>query len=564
MCGIVGLFCKSPELEPRLGEHLAAMLVQMNDRGPDSAGVAVYRDPAPAGLDEADALLGRRGRRLGRARRRARPRRSAAPSDVEVPRAATRSSSSRPTPTRPRRGCARQHPELRVMSAGQRDRDLQGGRPARARSSTRFALADFHGHARARPHAHGDREPRHDRGLAPVLDRARPLPRAQRLAVEPQRPAPRAAPRGHRVPDRERHRGRRRLPDLAAARGRVARGRRSRAASRTSTASTRSLVGTADGFAVLRDPIACKPAVLAETDDWVAMASEYRAIAVLPGAADARIWEPEPARRLRRGRGRRRVTRGRRRGRGRRSRRRRRCASSTSGCTTSPATTRARGAGGSSTRTARTRSRAASTRTLEVEIDGHVGYYCAGMNKRATVRVHGNAGTGLAENMMSGTVVVDGNASQSAGATGRGGLLVVHGDAARALRHLDEGRRHRRARLGRPPERVHGADAAASSSAATRATRSATRSTRRGSTCAARSRGSAPTASRRSCATSTSRSCASCSSAAGIDDVDPAEFRRYGSARQLYNFNDRQRRGVLMGAGMARPACASRTSSTAT
>ena len=54
------------------------------------------------------------------------------------------------------------------------------------------------------------------------------------------------------------------------------------------------LVGTADGFAVLRDPIACKPAMLAETDDWVAMASEYRAIAVLPGAGDALIWEPEP------------------------------------------------------------------------------------------------------------------------------------------------------------------------------------------------------------------------------------------------------------------------------
>ena len=50
MCGIVGLFCKNPELEPELGFHLAAMLVQMNDRGPDSAGVAVYRDPAPAGL----------------------------------------------------------------------------------------------------------------------------------------------------------------------------------------------------------------------------------------------------------------------------------------------------------------------------------------------------------------------------------------------------------------------------------------------------------------------------------------------------------------------------------
>ena len=66
---------------------------------------------------------------------------------------------------------------------------------------------------------------------------------------------------------------------------------------------------------------------------------------------------------------------------------------------------------------------------IEVEIMGHVGYYCAGMNKTATVLVHGNAGTGLAENIMSGEVVVDGNASQAAGATGRGGLLVVRGDA---------------------------------------------------------------------------------------------------------------------------------------
>ena len=67
---------------------------------------------------------------------------------------------------------------------------------------------------------------------------------------------------------------------------------------------------------------------------------------------------------------------------------------------------------------------------IEVEIDGHVGYYCAGMNKLAHVHVHGNASTGLAENLMSGRVVVDGNVSQSAGATGRGGLLVVHGNAS--------------------------------------------------------------------------------------------------------------------------------------
>jgi methylamine---glutamate N-methyltransferase subunit B len=67
---------------------------------------------------------------------------------------------------------------------------------------------------------------------------------------------------------------------------------------------------------------------------------------------------------------------------------------------------------------------------IEVDVDGHVGYYCAGMNKRATVRVHGNAGVGLAENIMSGRVEVDGYAGQSCGATGRGGLVVVRGDAS--------------------------------------------------------------------------------------------------------------------------------------
>jgi glutamate synthase domain-containing protein 3 len=65
-----------------------------------------------------------------------------------------------------------------------------------------------------------------------------------------------------------------------------------------------------------------------------------------------------------------------------------------------------------------------------VEIEGHVGYYCAGMNKHATVTVNGNAGTGLAENMMSGRVHVKGDASQSAGATGCGGLLVIDGNAS--------------------------------------------------------------------------------------------------------------------------------------
>ena len=67
---------------------------------------------------------------------------------------------------------------------------------------------------------------------------------------------------------------------------------------------------------------------------------------------------------------------------------------------------------------------------VEVEIDGHVGYYCAGMNKLATVRVLGNAGPGVAENIMSGTVIVEGDASQYAAASGRGGLVVIRGSAS--------------------------------------------------------------------------------------------------------------------------------------
>ena len=55
------------------------------------------------------------------------------------------------------------------------------------------------------------------------------------------------------------------------------------------------VVGTRDGFAVLRDPIACKPAVMAETEQFVAFGSEYRALVNLPGIDNARVWEPEPA-----------------------------------------------------------------------------------------------------------------------------------------------------------------------------------------------------------------------------------------------------------------------------
>jgi methylamine---glutamate N-methyltransferase subunit B len=67
---------------------------------------------------------------------------------------------------------------------------------------------------------------------------------------------------------------------------------------------------------------------------------------------------------------------------------------------------------------------------MEILIKGHVGYYCAGMNQKAHITIDGNVGTGVAENMMSGIVHVKGNASQSAGATAHGGLLIIDGDAS--------------------------------------------------------------------------------------------------------------------------------------
>lgn len=67
---------------------------------------------------------------------------------------------------------------------------------------------------------------------------------------------------------------------------------------------------------------------------------------------------------------------------------------------------------------------------IDVTVNGSTGYYCGGMNKQASIHVVGSVGPGVAENMMSGTVVVDGDASQYAGATGHGGLLVIKGNAS--------------------------------------------------------------------------------------------------------------------------------------
>ena len=67
---------------------------------------------------------------------------------------------------------------------------------------------------------------------------------------------------------------------------------------------------------------------------------------------------------------------------------------------------------------------------VSIDVRGSVGYYCAGMNDGAAITVHGSAGPGVGENMMSGSIVIKGDASQYAGATGRGGLLVIEGNAS--------------------------------------------------------------------------------------------------------------------------------------
>jgi methylamine---glutamate N-methyltransferase subunit A len=290
MCGIVGLFAKSSEIEESLGRHLAAMLEQMSDRGPDSAGVAVYRDAAPAGsskltlfsadpLQDWEAVAAELGKAFGGA-----------------PEVGVRSSHAvlvvEAEAAEAEAWIREAHPELRVMSAGQAiEIYKETGRPEEF--VRRFALNDFRGthalgHTRMATESRVTTEGSHpfSTGLDVCLVHNGSLSNHNRLRERLRREGV-----GFQTEN-----------DTEVAAGYLA--WRLREGTTLGEALEGCLVdldgfytflvGTADGFAVLRDPIACKPAVLAESDDWVAMASEWRALAVLPGAADARSWEPVP------------------------------------------------------------------------------------------------------------------------------------------------------------------------------------------------------------------------------------------------------------------------------
>jgi len=290
VCGIVGFFSKSTELEAQLGEFLGAMLAQMKDRGPDSAGVAVYRNPAPFGSSKltlycadpafdwealgTDLAAAFGGAEIGDVR---------AKHCVFVVDADA---------TEAEAWIRRNRPDLRVMSAGQViEIYKEVGRPDRFVEEFRldeFAGTHGLGHTRMATESRVTTEGSHpfSTGLDLCLVHNGSLSNHNRLRENLRKEGVEFQTEND--------------TEVAAAylawrmREGATLGEALDGCLDDLDGFYTFLVGTSDGFAVLRDPIACKPAVLAETDDWVAMASEYRAIAVLPGAAEARIWEPEP------------------------------------------------------------------------------------------------------------------------------------------------------------------------------------------------------------------------------------------------------------------------------
>lgn len=291
MCGIVGLYSKSPAIAAQLGRHLGHMLVQMGDRGPDSAGVAVYRDPAgdgtsklslhaPDGPVDWEGVLARLQETLGvRDHRIVGPRHAVVVVGADALTAQER--------------VADELPSLAVASAGSTIEIYKDAiRPAEF--VERFgldAISGTHalGHTRMATESRVTTAGSHpfSTGMDLCLVHNGSLSNHNRL---------REHLRGEGVVFQTEN-------DTEVAAGYL--GWRLRDGATLEEALEGCLedldgfytfaVGTRDGFAVLRDPIACKPAVMAETDDWVAMASEYRALDVLPGAADASVWEPEPA-----------------------------------------------------------------------------------------------------------------------------------------------------------------------------------------------------------------------------------------------------------------------------
>jgi glutamate synthase domain-containing protein 3 len=173
---------------------------------------------------------------------------------------------------------------------------------------------------------------------------------------------------------------------------------------------------------------------------------------------------------------------------------------------------------------------------IKVAVRGSVGYYGGGMNKKAEITIHGSAGPGVAENMMSGSIVVKGDASQYAGATGRGGLLVIEGNAASrcgiSMKGIDIVVRgnigHMSAFMAQSGHLVVLGDAGDALGDSIYEAKLFVRGSVKslGADCI-----------EKEMRPEHHKELAALLERAGITDVKTGEFKRYGSARKLYNFN---------------------------
>lgn len=173
---------------------------------------------------------------------------------------------------------------------------------------------------------------------------------------------------------------------------------------------------------------------------------------------------------------------------------------------------------------------------VEITVRGSVGYYCAGMNRQARITVHGSVGPGIAENMMSGVVIVEGDASQYAGATGKGGLLVIKGNASSrcgiSMKGIDIVVRgnigHMSAFMGQAGNLVVCGDAGEALGDSIYEARLFVRGSVKslGADCIEKDMRPEHLALVEKLLRD-----------AGIADIEASEFKRYGSARKLYNFS---------------------------
>ncbi|WP_099024991.1 class II glutamine amidotransferase domain-containing protein [Mycolicibacterium palauense] len=290
MCGIVGLHLRSPELYPRLGELLTGMLCEMADRGSDSAGVAVYGDPewSPPGkgcvslldlaVPAADAAAAV-GAHLG------------TPVAAITIGETCQLSADVPSETL-LQAVRRVYPDALVAGFGADLTVLKGvGHPRALTDSwglagatgwqgvghTRMATESAVTPAGAHPYAVGPEQCLVHNGSFANHATIRRTLRAEGVGFDSENDTE----VGARFVAKQLAEGRdveTALKELCA----------------TFDGFYTLLVSNHDSFAVVRDAIACKPAVIAETSEWVAMASEYRALSGLPGVEHAAIWEPEP------------------------------------------------------------------------------------------------------------------------------------------------------------------------------------------------------------------------------------------------------------------------------